>query len=83
MRKIKIIGDIIPDKKLGNKVIWKSKNGDLLEDFTIYCMRHNGERFWQALRNWSKASAIYYQKDGSPLLDTDIQDTFYFEDIDK
>ena len=81
--KIKIKGIIVPDKKLGNKIIWKSKNEKLLEDFTDYCVQHKGERFWQALRNWSKASAIYYQKEGSPLLDTDIQDTFYFERKDK
>lgn len=78
-KKIKIIGEVVSDKELGNKVVWK--NHKLLNDFTAYCKSHPELRFWQALRNWSEADFIYYQKGGSPLLDTDAVDTFYWNDI--
>lgn len=41
----------------------------LLESFAEYCGNHPEERFWQALRNWSKRKII--QADG--------QDTFFWE----
>lgn len=37
------------------------KSGPLLRDFIKYCGDHPDERFWQALRNWSGAEAIYKQ----------------------
>lgn len=32
-----------------------------LKHFVDYCHDHPGERFWQALRNWSNADAIFKQ----------------------
>ena len=31
-----------------------------LELFTKYCQENPGERFWQALRNWSGQDFIYF-----------------------
>ena len=42
-----------------------NKNKKLLEEFNEYAKQHPGQRFWQALRNWSglkyilKADALY------------------------
>lgn len=41
----------------------------LLESFAEYCGNHPEQRFWQALRNWSKRKFIY----------ADGMDTFYWE----
>lgn len=30
-----------------------------LQSFTDYCVEHQDERFWQALRNWSGYQFIY------------------------
>lgn len=46
------------------------KSEKLLTDFINYCKDYPEQRFWQALRNWSGASFIFY----------DESDTFYFED---
>lgn len=35
-----------------------SKNEDLLAEFSRYCYDHPGERFWQALKNWSDYAFI-------------------------
>ena len=35
-----------------------SKNIKQLKSFTAYCLSHKDERFWQALRNWSKSNYI-------------------------
>lgn len=50
----------------------KQESAKLLKEFTAYCKKHPEQRFWQALRNWSGAYAIY-QSDGREL-----KDTFYF-----
>ena len=52
------------------------KNIRLLIDFVYYCIKHPHERFWQALRNWSGADAIYY---GYDKYDEFPTDTFYWE----
>jgi hypothetical protein len=31
---------------------------DLLDSFTDYCRDHPTERFWQALRNWSRFNYV-------------------------
>jgi hypothetical protein len=36
-----------------------SKNSKPLKDFESYCKAHPGERFWQALRNWSGEAFIF------------------------
>ena len=46
-----------------------SKNSQLLERFTRYCVRHPDLRFWQALRSWSRHKFIL----------ADGMDTFYWE----
>jgi hypothetical protein len=53
-----------------------NKNETVLNDFVAYCEQHPGERFWQALRNWSGQPFI--------LACDDIEggrtiDTFYWE----
>lgn len=54
---------------------WKSemRMSPVLSDFISYCTAHPELRFWQALRAWSDADFIFYQKSG---LNTD---TFYWE----
>lgn len=47
----------------------------LLDSFTKYCQEHPHDRFWQALRNWSKYAFIYGKKD----IDASLEDTFYKE----
>ena len=43
-----------------------SKNSRLIASFKIYCEEHPEERFWQALRNWCGAVAIWKQTRGEP-----------------
>lgn len=51
------------------------KNADLLADFTAYCYENPEQRFWQALRNWSKWAAVYVAKnDDHPK----PMDTYYW-----
>lgn len=69
----------------------ESKNKFTLDSFVAHCIDHPNERFWQALRNWSKYSFIYGQKRGLPIqtieceviLGRTIEDTFYIQDDDK
>ena len=61
-------------------------NKELLEDFIKYCEAHPEERFWQALRNWSKADAICVERnwgevgDDGRFTSREYVDTFYWED---
>lgn len=62
-----------------------TRNSHLLQSFTDYCNNHPDERFWQALRNWSKFGFIF----GFPIgklptreFDKNLIDTFYLEDQD-
>jgi predicted nucleic acid-binding Zn ribbon protein len=48
---------------------------DMLKDFTEYCKKNPTLRFWQALRSWSKADFIYWQKGHNST----EQDTFYWK----
>ena len=52
-----------------------SKNEKLLKDFTKYCLKNPEQRFWQALRNWCRFSAIFVAKNYGD----EPEDTFYFE----
>lgn len=47
------------------------KSQKTLESFTAYCKAHPDERFWQALRNWSKWNFIY----GSEFMADTFKDT--------
>jgi len=47
---------------------------ELLDSLVEYCQNHPEERFWQALRNWSKWSFIY----ASNKMCLDCLDTFYW-----
>ena len=53
------------------------KSAKQLDDFVDYCFKHPELRFWQALRSWAKVNAIYVEIES----DTDIKDTFYWDDI--
>ena len=67
-----------------------SKNSKDLRKFVLYCLQNPEQRFWQALRNWSKANFILksshfdfemfddkWRKKNKRNLD--IEDTFYLE----
>jgi len=70
------------------------KSKDKLLDFIKYCMDHPDERFWVALRNWSKYYFIFAWRPKKPLTiakdgnhDTEdlekvrefgLEDTFYW-----
>ena len=62
-----------------------NRNKELLEDFSQYCASHPNERFWQALRNWSKRRFIYVsdiplnQADNLKEANEWLEDTFYWE----
>lgn len=60
----------------------KTRNSEVLKDFTKYCIAHPEERFWQALRNWSMANSIIIEKhhEGGNIT---MEDTFYFEGKDE
>lgn len=54
-----------------------TRNEKLLTSFTEYLTAHPDERFWQALRNWSKYDIV-------SVIDSDSEvwrDTFYWEDM--
>lgn len=36
----------------------KTRNSEALESFTRYCQQNPDQRFWQALRNWSRFDRI-------------------------
>lgn len=56
------------------------KSEAVLHDFVVYCHEHPQERFWQALRNWSKFSFIF----GAMTHENEsLVDTFYFENKDE
>lgn len=52
-----------------------NKNARLLSSFILYCETHPDERFWQALRNWSRVPFIY----AADFLMGDTVDTFYVD----
>lgn len=59
----------------------KSKNSSVLKDFTRYCKKNPTQRFWQALRDWSRfyfiVGCMTHQWEESG------EDTYYFEGKDK
>lgn len=67
-----------------------SRNSKALIDFITYCSNHPDQRFWQALRNWSKYSFIlgtncppYELSAANEFGDNvNIDDTFYLEGLD-
>jgi hypothetical protein len=50
-------------------------NKKLLDSFIKYCEEHPEQRFWQALRNWSKFMFIYASNEISG--EGELIDTFY------
>ncbi len=54
-------------------------NKKTLDSFIDYCKLHPHERFYQALRNWSRFNFIM----GFDKLPDEGIDTFYFEGRDK
>ena len=62
------------------------KVGNEPKSFTQYCEEHPGERFWQALRNWSKYDFILgifgddsIESVNGCLARDGVEDTFYEE----
>lgn len=71
----------------------KAENHDALESFIEYCESHPHERFWQALRNWSKFSFIIGSDHGPHMYVFNdagqrdayyegMQDTFYLKGME-
>jgi hypothetical protein len=58
-----------------------NKNISDLKSFEQYCVQNPGERFWQALRNWSGHNFIYVSD--RPSIDSGVIDTFYLDKQDK
>lgn len=58
----------------------KSRNAEVLKDFTKYCKEHPQERFWQSLRNWAEVAFVYVSNGD---LDNIPEDTFYWEGKNK
>lgn len=65
-----------------------TRNSKALDSFVEYCESHPQERFWQALRNWSKWNFILGTNTPPRDLVIDytgrglVQDTFYLEDLE-
>ena len=63
----------------------KMKSSTKLWSFIQYCLAHPDERFWQALRNWSKYEFIYVSSECATMITDDsvpdfinsLEDTFY------
>jgi hypothetical protein len=62
------------------KQVWPTRNSEALQSFVQYCEEHPEQRFWQALRNWSKWRYIV----GTNIRGDESQavDTFYLEGLD-
>jgi hypothetical protein len=59
-----------------------NKNSQALNDFVRYCKAHPDERFWQALRNWSRFQFIIGRSLLGPFsLSYFDVDTFNFEGL--
>lgn len=48
----------------------ESNQNKLHKEFEDYCAKHPGERFWQALRNWSGLNFIFAGNQRDKLKDT-------------
>ena len=56
------------------------KSRRLLWDFMDYCLANPTEKFWEALRNWSKYEFIYGSNKAIVMEEVDnLEDTFYKE----
>lgn len=62
-----------------------NRNSVVLQSFADYCANHPEERFWQALRNWSRCSyilnsnvppSVLYKDENPRIL---VTDTFSWE----
>lgn len=62
---------IVKEKPEGQTHSYRSE--PTLSDFVAFCRKHPELRFWQALRAWSEAEYIMYEKNGV------LVDTFYWE----
>jgi len=63
-----------------------SKNRNVLNDFTKYCIANPQLRFWQALCGWAKVNYILIAKNSSWYNDdqkNNLTDTYYFEGKNK
>lgn len=56
-----------------------TRNSEALASFVAYCQAHPQERFWQALRNWSKWHFIF---GADSLTDGHLYDTFNVEGLE-
>ena len=62
----------------------KSKNSKTLDSFVQYCLAHPEERFWQALRSWSRHAFIFTSeliKPISPGEDNDSHRTYFIDQL--
>lgn len=57
----------------------KSKNVELLADFTNFCLKNPQLRFWQALRAWAGQDFILFADIGEGNGYEGFKDTFHFE----
>ena len=60
------------------KAVKVTRNSEALASFTKYCEQHPHERFWQALRNWSRWAFIL----GAQTRDGGTIDTFNLDGLD-
>ena len=52
------------------------RSGECLREFVDYCLKHPNERFWQALRNWTKYNFVLL---ANVPPEGNYDDTFYWE----
>jgi len=61
----------------------ESKNQKTLASFVAFCKASPEQRFWQALRNWSKYNFVYGSMQpenmSNIMSDEYLEDTFYKE----
>lgn len=54
---------------------------ELAASFLAYCQEHRDQRFWQALRNWSKYSFVgvaHYAKETDTFETLQWRDSYHF-----
>jgi hypothetical protein len=59
----------------------KTRNSEVLASFVAYCEANPEQRFWQALRNWTKYNFVLVSNQ-PPSPWAGFEDTFYWEGKD-
>jgi hypothetical protein len=62
-------------------IIEPSRNSKALESFFMYCLANPEQRFWQALKNWSKFDSVLGVNYNYKLDEKTMIDTYHLEEL--